>query len=60
MPENEIKLLPCPFCGGEGEMFGNGIDVCFVSCRKCHADTTIRNSPREAAEAWNRRANNAN
>ena len=31
---SEIKLKPCPFCGGEAEMFGNE-SVVFVRCKEC-------------------------
>ena len=31
---SEIKLKPCPFCGGEAEMFGNE-SVVFVGCKEC-------------------------
>ena len=31
---SKIKLKPCPFCGGEAEMFGNE-SVVFVGCKEC-------------------------
>lgn len=38
---SEIKLLPCPFCGGEAEYTekGNeymGISETMIKCKKCH------------------------
>ena len=48
---SEIKLLPCPFCGGEAE-FVRGIerkdifqssdssDYVYVRCKECHAQTS--------------------
>lgn len=45
---SEVKLLPCPFCGGEAEfvrdterkdIFGSS-DYVYVRCKKCHAQTT--------------------
>jgi Lar family restriction alleviation protein len=70
--ENEIKLKPCPFCGSDAVTLGrahiNGAIVgawfYFGHCGNCGANGsqsddkgffyTKRN---EAAEAWNRRAN---
>lgn len=59
MPEkNEVKLLPCPFCGGEAVVDNdNGpYDEHYaewVECRKC----LIRTCPRKKADikAWNTR-----
>lgn len=56
---SEEKLLPCPFCGGEGRLIktyesGHGycIDIHAVKCQKCGAKggttSTYRNeSPEE-------------
>ena len=63
----EFKLKPCPFCGGEAELFKDisfsaesGKQIAeikaFAWCCECSAlvsgDTEI-----EAVELWNRRAN---
>lgn len=63
----EIKLKPCPFCGGEGELKTSGFNNCYslVECKQCEAESRafrISNeycSDEKAAEAWNRRIYNA-
>lgn len=62
----EIKLKPCPFCGGEAyteivaahnHIFVDMPDCdgeAFVFCNDCSAAVSGRNE-QEAAEAWNRR-----
>lgn len=61
-----IKLLPCPFCGGEAEFSkgktGDGEDWHYVECGACaamgpHVEYASHNiAVKEAiAEAWNRR-----
>ena len=60
---SNIKLKPCPFCGGEARLASEerGIFV-FVTCQKCHVETQrIRMSAEycaneRAAKEWNRRA----
>lgn len=58
----EIKLKPCPFCGGTAGAIGDGAfdeDNCFwVRCWECGAETSAYESVEEAKEAWNRRADN--
>ena len=58
----EIKLKPCPFCGGIADVVR--IEkwekvIFFATCLYCGAEMP-RNSRTviEAAEAWNRRADN--
>lgn len=61
---SEIKLLPCPFCGGEAEVIGNYIKGVpnnfqyFVRCKKCKARPqpfyTFKKKEK-AVEAWNTR-----
>ena len=55
---SEIKLKPCPFCGGEGEMIVRGDQQkgYWVKCLQCGAETRYFTSERAAAEAWNMRA----
>lgn len=69
---DDIKLLPCPFCGGDAEMdtlqgylglgtgrLGNRIAV---YCQRCDADMGVciedvpDITPEQVAEMWNRRA----
>ena len=63
--DNQIELKPCPFCGGEAiVLHWDGTDAFSVGCVNtfvCHGGThTSRayQSEQEAAEAWNRRADN--
>lgn len=57
---NELK--PCPFCGGDAFLaeydysLGDYYVVTHVvECNGCHATTFEYDSPKEAADAWNRR-----
>ena len=56
--QSEIKLKPCPFCGGNGanikKLFVG--DVYYVACVVCHATSHAFDKPENAATAWNRRA----
>lgn len=53
------KLKPCPFCGGEAELFSGKIHTSSgVGCRnKPHPDFTMFGfaNDREAIKAWNSR-----
>ncbi len=63
----EIKLKPCPFCGGEAEFktiekdMLSRQDYIWVRCSKCEAtskkfESNLYSSAAEdAAKAWNRR-----
>ena len=63
----EIKLKPCPFCGGEAGIAAKTFDVfnvgAYVFCDECGARTAIhyshtglyRESEKMAADAWNKR-----
>lgn len=57
---SEIKLKPCPFCGGEAEIQYGACDynVYQAVCKgqNCNAMNGWSDTPEEAAEAWNRRA----
>ncbi|MCM1008860.1 MAG: Lar family restriction alleviation protein [Ruminococcus flavefaciens] len=59
---NEIKLKPCPFCGGKG-VLNNEKDriFSFVKCEQCGAESGLIHVSAEycadgiAIENWNRR-----
>lgn len=55
----ERSLLPCPFCGGTGEIVRTHHGTDWVSCQDCGAqspDPLERpSSPAAAKRAWNRR-----
>lgn len=54
---NEVKLKPCPFCGGEveHEVFNDGFfTLGRVECKQCRVMLTAL--PINAIEAWNTRA----
>lgn len=52
-----VKIKPCPFCG-ESERIDFGIvsGYGYVECKNCSAEIRARGTERDAAEAWNRRA----
>ena len=56
--ESNPDLRPCPFCGGHGvkvlELLHGGVYYAF--CDICNAATRCFDTPKNAAEAWNRRA----
>lgn len=60
---SEIKLLPCPFCGGEAILSKNALFTCssFVKCKKCgartmeHTSESMANAKLNAVNAWNTR-----
>lgn len=61
---DEIKLKPCPFCGGKGEIKNETVwnqTRSYVRCEKCFCQTDyIAVSPsycaeKKAAERWNMR-----
>ena len=60
MTDERIKeeLKPCPFCGGEGEIYqGRYLHENWARCKKC--ETLIGGtftSPLNAIKAWNTRA----
>lgn len=61
---DEIKLKPCPFCGGKAKLRKNEFfrvaDWWYAACGNpdcgVYAETVDRPTPQEAAELWNRRA----
>lgn len=59
---SEIKLKPCPFCGGKAALKGDFFSL--VKCEECGAETRKveiskkYSSDEKAVEAWNRRTDN--
>ena len=55
---SEVKILPCPFCGGEAVKmafsWGNICDEYTVKCTECGVGTKVLKSD-EAVRAWNTR-----
>ena len=64
---SDIKLKPCPFCGGKA-IFGLGEELRkkyqrnddWVKCSWCGSETACYDTPEKAAEAWNRRMGGQN
>ena len=54
----KAELKTCPFCGGEAEIFHSLFTAAeyYAMCNKCDARIGVYWTPREAVEAWNRRA----
>lgn len=58
---DEIKLKPCPFCGGKGvEILEDENKYLYyrymAQCQKCGANAKLGRTKEEACKAWNQRA----
>lgn len=51
---NEVKLKPCPFCGGQTDM-ATWIGGYRVICKKCGAATASASTRDAVVKAWNKR-----
>ncbi len=51
-----VVLLPCPFCGGRGEVGGL---IPWVECQACEASGPQAETEGAAITAWNTRTNSA-
>lgn len=51
---NEVKLKPCPFCGGEAKII-SGYGKYVVTCKGCDAMAPSTYTEGDAAKAWNKR-----
>lgn len=65
MPENDLYLKPCPFCGGEAERAHlrkrwhsalGWYRPVYIRCKVCGATSPVKITVENAREAWNRRA----
>ena len=52
---SEIKLLPCPFCGGEAELDIDDLGNWLVRCKKCFCRTSRSMSKFFPTVSWNTR-----
>lgn len=50
---SKIKLLPCPFCGGEAKFAT--VNHKWIECTKCEMETPYRESEEELVALWNNR-----
>ncbi len=62
MKWSNLKLRPCPFCGGEAEMLPwkmtDSVDAILVRCTVCLArKIEVTRFKRQAQAAWNNQAN---
>lgn len=54
---SEIKLKPCPFCGGNATTVeSDPTGEFFICCESCKAFVGVYATENEAVAAWNRRA----
>ena len=61
---SEIKLKPCPFCGGKAVLKRDRVGLYCAKCTNCGCMTTFQFdfgegeevSKKKAADIWNRRA----
>lgn len=52
-----VYPAPCPFCGSEGTALmdlTDGTGMAWVKCLSCRAEGLIRETAREAVDAWSR------
>ena len=53
---SEIKLLRCPFCGGEAGLLKGQCEIDnYVMCLECRSKTKLYNTKASAIKAWNTR-----
>ena len=57
MTDEGMRLLPCPFCGGEGVLTRYTHSFPYeIRCKHCGASSARLRSQRGASEVWNRRS----
>lgn len=59
---DELKLLPCPFCGGKAKIYQGNQDFLVyeslafsIFCEKCKCSTQYEPTLKEAINDWNSR-----
>ena len=52
---DELKLLPCPFCGEEKAQTDKGVNGYFVTCTNCKSNSGSYSEIGKAVKAWNTR-----
>ena len=55
---DDLKLKPCPFCGGEAILvkdFSAFKDWTYVRCQGCGAATSVSGNAFKAIDSWNKR-----
>ena len=50
-----VKLKPCPFCGGKAIIDGCDETLWIVICKECNASIGYKETVQEAIDAWNNR-----
>ena len=58
MTEQEnVQLLPCPFCGSETDILTAAGNICdyWITCANCGADGAWKDTMAESIAAWNTR-----
>lgn len=46
-------LMRCPICRGQGDLYVDPVDDCYVECRNCQASTRAYIHEEDAIKAWN-------
>ena len=52
---SEIKLLPCPFCGGEAKVSNLNFNQYLIFCKDCWAETKPTTGFENTITKWNTR-----
>jgi Lar family restriction alleviation protein len=52
--QEQVQLLPCPFCGGEADILTAASEI-WITCANCGADGAWKDTRAETIAAWNTR-----
>ena len=52
---SDIKLLPCPFCGGEARLINGIPKINYIKCKRCQTMTSSSEVIEHVIELWNTR-----